>query len=158
MDMNGKSSTLNSTLKYVLINISLFTKWCSHCEKVKREERNQILKEEAKKEKERYTEEQNAKLEEAKQQVLKEEQESRNYETIFNNWPRFFFSSGFYLNDDSINQLAKDEALKYMATASYDGTISYEDICFMHKILITPAQLLIAKLYSLYLNIPSLGV
>lgn len=128
----------------------LFKKWCSHCEKLRREEQKRLQAEEEKRQKAKFIEDQNALFEEARRKL--QEQERREYVCYsdwFYRWPNDLYPVGYaqrLLTDDSINRLANEETLKYMAEREYHGLPNYEDLFFMYKVLITPAELLLAKL------------
>lgn len=129
----------------------MFTKWCSQCSKLERQDKLKAQQEEAKKQQEKIAEEQNRVLEEARRQMLEEEQKQRsNYQYLFENWPAttyLYTFTNYGLNDESINKLAKERAESYMGSKEYNGRTALEDIQFLHKILLTSVEMLLAKLW-----------
>ncbi len=129
----------------------MFTRWCPQCEKLKREDKKRALEEMERKLREETATQQEAKLEEARVKMLEEERlKYMNYQSWFYQWPSALYSPEYqqaYMTDSSINNLAREMALKYMAEAGLRGPSDFEDIFFMHKVLMTSSQMLVAKLY-----------
>ncbi len=161
----GKSNTANSIsflfpLHFFIFagkskKTSMFTTWCSHCNKLKKEEARRKQKEEAQRQKERDAQEQERIFEEARRKLLEEEQRghsflsSADYANLFQNWPSYCYvysQSNSYLNDESINQLAAEKAKKDLADGK--SRMIYEDLFFLHKILMTSKEMLITKLWA----------
>lgn len=113
----------------------LFSKWCSHCSKLKKVENKRQKREEAQRRKEQFAEEQNAILERARQEMVAE-----------------LTQAGQLLSpvgEDPISVQARQLTAKYLEELHQpmDGAV-YEDTLFMYKVLLTPADELVEKLTS----------
>ena len=130
----------NSTFFY-----SKFNTWCTHCSKLKRLEKKKKFEEEIERQREKDIVEQERKLEEARKEMMKEQQtQFADYNRLFHTWPNSYYiysQSNNGLNDETINLLAQEKAQK-----EFTGAISYEDLFLLHKILITSKEMLLTKL------------
>jgi hypothetical protein len=128
----------------------MFKRWCCHCDKARREEQKRLQAEEERKRQAKLIEDQDALFEEARRKMQEQErQHIPTYTDWFYKWPRELYPMGYgqrNLTDDSVNSLANEEALKCMAERDYRGLPTYADLFFMYKVLITPSDLLMAKL------------
>lgn len=124
----------------------MFSRWCPHCEKLKREDKKKALEEMERKLREEMTTQQEAKLEEDRLKMQEEErQRYMNYQSWFYQWPTSMYSTEYqqaYMADGNINAVARELAVKYVAENG--GEI--EDVFFVHKVLMTTAQMLVAKM------------
>eukprot|EP01022_Parablepharisma_sp_SALTPOND_P012154 TRINITY_DN1556_c0_g1_i2.p3 TRINITY_DN1556_c0_g1~~TRINITY_DN1556_c0_g1_i2.p3 ORF type:complete len:271 (-),score=5.13 TRINITY_DN1556_c0_g1_i2:1618-2430(-) len=106
------------------IRNSLFSKWCSHCTKMKKVEAKRQKQEELRRQKERFVEEQNEMLEKARREMFKQ-------------------------SSDHIGMTACQMAMNYLSTQPNDGLgICYEDAVLLYNILLTPAELLLGQMYQ----------
>jgi len=125
----------------------MFTAWCSHCNRLKKEEAKRKRKEEERKQQQKDAEEQEHIFEEARKKMIEEEQRLyTDYNHLFQNWPSYYYvysASNNGMNDESINAIANEKARKYQAE---NGLICYEDLFFLYKILMTSKEMLITKL------------
>lgn len=109
-----------------------------------------MLKEEEKMQKEKDIEEQNKIFEQARIEMMEEQQkQNTDYQFLFENWTTsayLYAITNQGLNDESINYLAKEKARKYMETKEYNGKTSFEDLWFTNKILMSSSESLFAKM------------
>jgi len=128
----------------------MFSTWCSHCSKQKKDDERKKQKEEAMRQKEKDAQEQEKFFEEARRKMLEEEQKRyADYANLFSNWPSYAYiysQSNNGLNDDSINLLASQNAKRDLANQMAEN---YDDLVFMHKILLTSKEMLVAKFLAI---------
>ncbi len=117
---------------------SLFTKWCCHCAKLRKEEVKQNLREEAIRQKARYAEEQNAMFEAARQQLRAEELQRQA--TINRN--RLLEQPAA-----TLEALAQEQTAKFLASPENDGSMSQEDVLLLFKFINIPREQLTLLLY-----------
>jgi thiol-disulfide isomerase/thioredoxin len=116
--------------------------WCPYCEKIKQEEARRAIEEETENERQQAIREQNAKLEEARHLMNKEQ--VTNYQALFYQWDMGLKNEG--LTDASVNKLSKELVDKYLRDNACNLLISFEDIFLVYKILITAQEILVKKL------------
>jgi len=99
---------------------------------MKKAEAKRLMQEEINKQKQKYAEEQNEMLENARREML---------EQGINLFP--------CVNCDNIEILANQQAMSYLSNQSNDmkNSINFEDLVLLYKVLLTPANLLIEKMY-----------
>jgi len=119
-----------------------FSHWCMHCKKINEEVTRKALEEEAENERQEAIREQNAKFEEARRLMNKEQ--TTNYRALFYQWDLAVASGG--LTDASINKLSNELAEKYLRDNLCNSLINFKDIFLVYKILITPKEMLVGKL------------
>ena len=134
-------------------NNSMFTTWCSHCNKLKKEEDRKKRKDEDNKQKEKDAQEQEKIFEEARRKLVEEEQQRcSDYAYLFHTWPSYCYvysQSNSCLNDESINRLASEKAKNELSQTNGENAISYDDLFFLHKVLMTSKEMLVAKLWTI---------
>lgn len=117
----------------------MFSKWCSHCSKIKKAEAKKLKREEAQRRKEQVAEEQNQIFERARQEMLVGSSSLLQLTQTNNSI------------EDSITVRAKELASQYLAEHKQEcgipETVLYEDTVFLYKVLLTPVSELAEKMY-----------
>lgn len=114
----------------------MFTKWCSHCEKLRKADIKKSRQQDMARQKEKFIEEQNAKLEEARKKMLDEELRNQNV-----------ISSIFQIGNENSANFAIQKVAEEAAKKDLNGAIPYEDLHFLHYVLLLSAEALNETLY-----------